>query len=108
MISRRMVGILRRLQIKLAFCLYFAIAPWHQQTASRQLVYWVVPKYVLYLSNLSCDFIKIVEPQYGMFVWPSAPVLAQYIFQNQDDFRGKHILEVSWSLSFNVMRSSAE
>jgi hypothetical protein len=37
----------------------------------------------------------MVDPQYGMYVWPSAPVLAQYVWNNRTSVKGKKILEVN-------------
>ena len=37
---------------------------------------------------------KVVDPQYGMFTWPAAPVLAQYLFVNRDQVKGKTVIEV--------------
>ena len=37
---------------------------------------------------------EIVDPSYGMYVWPCAPVLAQYIWHNRHDIHGKTILEI--------------
>lgn len=37
---------------------------------------------------------EVVDPSYGMYVWPCAPVLAQFIWHNRDTFRGKTVLEI--------------
>ena len=37
---------------------------------------------------------KIVDPQYGMFTWPSAPVLAQFIWHSRDQVKQKQVIEV--------------
>ena len=37
---------------------------------------------------------QIVDPQYGMFTWPAAPVLAQFIWHNREQVKGKQIIEV--------------
>ena len=37
---------------------------------------------------------ELVDPSYGMYVWPCAPVLAQYIWHNRHAVRGKTILEL--------------
>ncbi|KAK3728599.1 hypothetical protein QZH41_011682 [Actinostola sp. cb2023] len=37
---------------------------------------------------------EVVDPQYGMFTWPSAPVLAQYLFVNRALFQGKTVIEL--------------
>lgn len=46
------------------------------------------------------DSVKIVVPEittpdFGMYTWPSAPVLAQYIWFNREKLEGKTILELS-------------
>lgn len=35
-----------------------------------------------------------MQPSYGLYVWPSAPVLAQYIWHKRDQIQGRKILEV--------------
>lgn len=35
-----------------------------------------------------------MQPSYGLYVWPSAPVLAQYIWHKRDQIKGRKILEV--------------
>ena len=37
---------------------------------------------------------QIVDPQYGMFTWPAAPVLAQFIWHNKEQVKGKQVIEV--------------
>ncbi len=37
---------------------------------------------------------EVVDPSYGMYVWPAAPVLAQYIWYHRDQIQGKRILEL--------------
>lgn len=37
---------------------------------------------------------EIVDPQYGMFTWPAAPVLAQFIWKNKEHFKGKQVIEI--------------
>lgn len=38
---------------------------------------------------------EIAEPTYGLYTWPCAPVLAQYIWYNRSKFRGRTLLELS-------------
>ena len=47
-------------------------------------------------SNESINVVipEMVDPSYGMYVWPCAPVLAQYIWHNRHTIRGKTILEI--------------
>ncbi|XP_064619025.1 histone-arginine methyltransferase METTL23-like [Lineus longissimus] len=44
--------------------------------------------------ELSVHIAEVVDPQYGMYVWPSAPVLAQYVWNNRTSIEGKKILEL--------------
>ncbi|XP_033629995.1 methyltransferase-like protein 23 [Asterias rubens] len=37
---------------------------------------------------------EVVDPAYGMYVWPSAPVLAQYIWKKRKWIFGKRVLEL--------------
>lgn len=37
---------------------------------------------------------QVMQPSYGLYVWPSAPVLAQYIWHKRDQIKGRKILEV--------------
>ncbi|KAJ7372631.1 Methyltransferase-like protein 23 [Desmophyllum pertusum] len=37
---------------------------------------------------------EIVDPQYGMFTWPAAPVLAQFIWHNREQVKGKQVIEI--------------
>lgn len=37
---------------------------------------------------------EIMNPQYGMFTWPAAPVLAQFIWYNRDQIKGKQVVEI--------------
>ena len=46
------------------------------------------------LSLLFYTLFKIVDPQYGMFTWPSAPVLAQFIWHSRDQVKQKQVIEV--------------
>ncbi|KAK2557115.1 Histone-arginine methyltransferase METTL23 [Acropora cervicornis] len=39
---------------------------------------------------------EIVDPQYGMFTWPAAPVLAHFIWKNKEHFKGKQVIEVEY------------
>ena len=35
-----------------------------------------------------------LEGDYGLFTWPCAPVLAQYVYLQRDSLIGKNVLEV--------------
>ncbi|XP_045203029.2 histone-arginine methyltransferase METTL23-like [Mercenaria mercenaria] len=37
---------------------------------------------------------EILDPEYGMYTWPCAPVLAQYIWYNRNWIRDKTVLEL--------------
>lgn len=37
---------------------------------------------------------EIVDPQYAMFTWPSAPVLAQFIWHSRDQVKQKQVIEI--------------
>ena len=42
---------------------------------------------------------ELLDPSYGCYVWPSAFVLAEYIWHERDLFKDKTILEVRMSLN---------
>ncbi|XP_056406063.1 histone-arginine methyltransferase METTL23 [Hyla sarda] len=42
---------------------------------------------------------EVLDSEYGMYVWPSAPVLAQYIWFHQALLTGKRVLEVGAGVS---------
>jgi len=50
--------------------------------------------HALEINKLEVIIPEIVDPQYGMFTWPSAPVLAQYLFHHQHIIRRKTVLEL--------------
>lgn len=37
---------------------------------------------------------QVLDPQYGMYVWPCAVVLAQYLWTQREQLRGLTVLEV--------------
>lgn len=37
---------------------------------------------------------QVLDPQYGMYVWPCAVVLAQYLWTHRDQLRDQTVLEV--------------
>ena len=41
---------------------------------------------------------QVLDPIYGFYVWPCAPVLASYLVKNADIIKDKNILEVNNSL----------
>uniref|UniRef100_A0A3Q1ERS0 Methyltransferase 23, arginine n=1 Tax=Acanthochromis polyacanthus TaxID=80966 RepID=A0A3Q1ERS0_9TELE len=44
--------------------------------------------------SLSVSIPEVLDPQYGMYVWPSAVVLAQYLWTYRDELKGKTVLEL--------------
>ncbi|GBM35664.1 Methyltransferase-like protein 23 [Araneus ventricosus] len=50
-----------------------------------------------HVCNNNCALIKVKEvldPSFGMYVWPCAPVLGKYIWQNRNKLKGKVTLEL--------------
>lgn len=37
---------------------------------------------------------QVLDPRYGMYVWPCAVVLAQYLWSRREQLRGRTVLEV--------------
>ncbi|XP_038064410.1 methyltransferase-like protein 23 isoform X2 [Patiria miniata] len=37
---------------------------------------------------------EVIDPAYGMYVWPCAPVLAQYVWTRRKWIHGKHVVEL--------------
>ncbi|BFZ02603.1 hypothetical protein BsWGS_05642 [Bradybaena similaris] len=37
---------------------------------------------------------EVTEANYGLYIWPCAPVLAQYVWLNRNRVTGKHVLEI--------------
>lgn len=70
------------------------------------------------VKELDVTITEVIDPQYGLFTWPSAPVLAQFIFHNQHLVTKKNVLEigcgtalagvVAAKLGANVTLSDAE
>ncbi|XP_005100169.1 methyltransferase-like protein 23 [Aplysia californica] len=44
--------------------------------------------------SLSVRIPEVVDASYGLYVWPSAPVLAQYTWLHRHKVRGKSVLEI--------------
>jgi len=38
--------------------------------------------------------VEVIHPSYGLYVWPCAPVLAQYVWFNKEQVLNKHVLEL--------------
>jgi len=38
--------------------------------------------------------LKVLDGNYGMYVWPCAVVLAQYVWHHRDKVKGQCIIEV--------------
>ncbi|KAL5018664.1 hypothetical protein ScPMuIL_004386 [Solemya velum] len=45
-------------------------------------------------ASLNIAIPEVLDPSYGMYVWPCAPVLAQYIWYQREYIRGKRVLEI--------------
>ncbi|XP_003976466.1 histone-arginine methyltransferase METTL23 [Takifugu rubripes] len=44
--------------------------------------------------SLTVSIPEVLEPQYGMYVWPCAVVLAQYLWTQREQLRGRAVLEL--------------
>ncbi|XP_028268192.1 histone-arginine methyltransferase METTL23 [Parambassis ranga] len=49
--------------------------------------------------SLSVSIPEVLDPQYGMYVWPCAVVLAQYLWTCREELRGKTVLELGAGVS---------
>ncbi|XP_041859916.1 methyltransferase-like protein 23 [Melanotaenia boesemani] len=49
--------------------------------------------------TLSVSIPEVLDPQYGMYVWPCAVVLAQYAWIHREELRGKTVLELGAGVS---------
>ncbi|XP_019721950.1 histone-arginine methyltransferase METTL23 isoform X1 [Hippocampus comes] len=49
--------------------------------------------------SLSVSIPEVLDAQYGMYVWPSAVVLAQYIWSRRADVKDKTVLELGAGVS---------
>uniref|UniRef100_A0A3Q2PX93 Methyltransferase 23, arginine n=1 Tax=Fundulus heteroclitus TaxID=8078 RepID=A0A3Q2PX93_FUNHE len=49
--------------------------------------------------SLSVCIPEVLDPQYGMYVWPSAVVLAQYVWFHREQLRGRAVLELGAGVS---------
>lgn len=49
--------------------------------------------------KLSVCIPEVLDPHYGMYVWPCAVVLAQYLWFHRDRLRGKAVLELGAGVS---------
>ncbi|KAM9394148.1 histone-arginine methyltransferase METTL23 [Pholidichthys leucotaenia] len=52
---------------------------------------------------LSVSIPEVLDPQYGMYVWPCAVVLAQYLWTHREELRGKTVLELGAGVSLPGM-----
>ncbi|XP_034394790.1 methyltransferase-like protein 23 isoform X2 [Cyclopterus lumpus] len=48
---------------------------------------------------LSVSIPEVLDPHYGMYVWPCAVVLAQYLWTRRETLRGKKVLELGAGVS---------
>lgn len=44
--------------------------------------------------SLTVSVPEVLDPQYGMYVWPSAVVLSQYVWMAREELQNKMVLEV--------------
>ncbi|XP_069565155.1 histone-arginine methyltransferase METTL23 [Brachyistius frenatus] len=49
--------------------------------------------------SLRVSIPEVLDPQYGMYVWPCAAVLAQYLWTHREELRGKTVLELGAGVS---------
>jgi len=47
-----------------------------------------------------------MDADYGLYVWPSAIVMAEYIWQNPARFKGRQVLEVSKIFLYSLINYS--
>ncbi|XP_034047121.1 methyltransferase-like protein 23 [Thalassophryne amazonica] len=50
-------------------------------------------------SSLCVSIPEVLDPQYGMYVWPCAVVLAQYLWTHREELKGKTVLELGAGVS---------
>ncbi|MFT7797706.1 methyltransferase-like protein 23 isoform X1 [Arapaima gigas] len=50
-------------------------------------------------ASLTISIPEVLDPQYGMYVWPCAVVLAQYVWTHRGHVRGKTVLELGAGVS---------
>uniref|UniRef100_A0A8C6NWM0 Methyltransferase 23, arginine n=1 Tax=Nothobranchius furzeri TaxID=105023 RepID=A0A8C6NWM0_NOTFU len=49
--------------------------------------------------SLTVSIPEVLDPQYGMYVWPCAVVMAQYLWTHRDDLTGRTVLELGAGVS---------
>ncbi|XP_041633882.1 methyltransferase-like protein 23 [Cheilinus undulatus] len=49
--------------------------------------------------SLSVTIPEVLDPQYGMYVWPCAVVLAQYLWTKREELKDKTVLELGAGVS---------
>lgn len=59
------------------------------------------------LSSAASGVFQVLDSQYGMYVWPCAVVLAQYLWVHRSSLPGKRVLEVPLSDPTNTPFCSA-
>ncbi|KAJ8251722.1 hypothetical protein GJAV_G00224410, partial [Gymnothorax javanicus] len=50
-------------------------------------------------TRLTISVPEVLDPQYGMYVWPCAVVLAQYVWMHRAELEGKTVLEIGAGVS---------
>lgn len=48
--------------------------------------------------------LQVLDPHYGMYVWPSAVVLAQYLWTQRAELSGRTVLEVRGACQVSGVR----
>ncbi|XP_023692705.1 histone-arginine methyltransferase METTL23 [Paramormyrops kingsleyae] len=51
------------------------------------------------LRSLTVSVPEVLDPDYGMYVWPCAVVLAQYVWMQKEEVQGKNVLELGAGVS---------
>lgn len=49
--------------------------------------------------SLTVSIPEVLDPQFGMYVWPCAVVLAQYVWTHREELRGRTVLELGAGVS---------
>ena len=46
------------------------------------------------LDSVTVKIPEVMDPSYGMYIWPSAPVLAQFVWYHRDNLQEKYVIEL--------------
>jgi len=47
--------------------------------------------------SINSDLFQVLDSQYGMYVWPCAVVLSQYVWMAREELQNKTVLEVLYT-----------